>query len=320
MTTIAAIAADLAQRPLHGHAAVRVPATSANLGPGYDALGVALDVPMLVAAGPRTAERVTSLGAGEGELPTGDDNLVWRAVLAWCDHTGAAVPDVSLTVRSPIPLERGMGSSSAAAVAGLVLARELVGGDGGTSAVLGLATELEGHPDNAAAAILGGLVLCLPDGQVRRATPDGGLRPVLLVPATRQSTDEARAALPAAVPLAEAAANGARVAATFAGLSGLVPLDPATMTDVLHEPTRLGLMPVSGALVAGLRAAGVPAALSGAGPAVLAVVPARDADAVAGVRAIADDVAAGLAVEVEVVASAWDLSGARPVPLPDDAG
>ncbi len=320
MGTIAALSAALDARPLTGRAAVRVPATSANLGPGYDALGLALDVPLLAVAVERTEARVTSLGAGEGELPTGDDNLVWQALLAWCDHVGAPAPDVSVEVRSPIPLERGMGSSSAATIAGLVLGRELVGdrtdGDGGLADVLALATRLEGHPDNAAPALVGGLVLCLPDGSWRRATPDGGLRPVLVVPATRQSTGEARAALPTAVSLAEAAANGARVAATFAGLAGLCPLTATAMTDVLHEPTRLQLMPLSGALVAALREAGVPAALSGAGPSVLAVVPARDGEAVAAVERIVADVARDQGGEVEVHPCGWDLSGARAVALP----
>lgn len=291
---------------------VSVPATAANLGPGYDALGVALAIPLVVVAGPRREARVTSTGFGAGELPTGDDNLVWRGVLAWCDHVGAEPPEVSVQVRSAIPLERGMGSSSAAAVAGLVLGRALVGGDGSARDVLAMATALEGHPDNAAAAILGGLTLCLPDGGLHRVAPDDGLRPVLVVPADRQSTDEARGLLPAEVPLATAAGNGARAAATFSGLAGLVPLTVEAMTDHLHEPTRLALMAGTGEVVSALREAGVPASLSGAGPAALAILPARDDDALGRLRDVVAEAAGGTAVEV--LPTAWDLSGAVTCP------
>ncbi|WP_108667641.1 homoserine kinase [Euzebya rosea] len=293
-------------------AAVEVPATSANLGPGYDALGVALDVPLLAIARAPGPERVTSHGLGAGELPTGEGNLVWRAVVAWCERVGADVPDVSIDVHSAIPLERGMGSSSAAAVAGLVLARALVGGPGGNADVLELATALEGHPDNAAAAIAGGLVACLPDGGFQRVTPDTGLIPVLLIPTTRQNTGHARGVLPVEVPLAVAAANGARAVATFAGLAGLVPLQAAAMVDELHEPPRLAIMTTSGQLVGRLREAGVPAALSGAGPSVLAVL-----DHPSQLRVVADAVDA-VDGAVEVLETTWNLAGARvhraPVP------
>ncbi|WP_341252534.1 homoserine kinase [Euzebya pacifica] len=291
-------------------AVVEVPATSANLGPGYDALGVALDVPMLAVAREPGPQRVTSHGLGAGELPTGEDNLVWRAVVAWCERVGAAVPDVSIDVHSAIPLERGMGSSSAAAVAGLALGRALVGGPGGNADVLELATQLEGHPDNAAAAIAGGLVACLPEGGFQRVTPDPGLVPVLLIPTTRQNTGHARGVLPVEVPLQVAAANGARAVATFAGLAGLLPLRADAMVDELHEPPRLAIMTMSGQLVAGLRDAGVPAALSGAGPSVLALLddPSR--------LTLVTDVVDAVDGAVEVLVARWNLAGARVLRAP----
>lgn len=293
-------------------AQVRVPATSANLGPGYDTFGLALDVPLVAIAGPRRDDRVTAEGLGAVELPTGDDNLVWRGVLAWCAGAGTPPPDVSILVDSAIPLQRGMGSSSAAAVAGLLLGRALTGGTASTEQLLALASELEGHPDNAGAAIAGGLVACTPDGRLHRTTPSPALRPVLIIPHQRQSTGEARAVLPQDVPLRSAAGNVARAAATFAGLAGALPLDARDMVDELHEPVRLPLMPTASATVAALRTAGVPCALSGSGPTVLAVLPARDDEAVGRLRrlvgeAVGDDAA-------EVLPAGWDLAGATARP------
>ncbi len=287
---------------------VRVPATSANLGPGYDSFGVALDVPLVLVAGPRRDQRIIAVGQGAVELPTGDDNLVWQAVLAWCAHAGTTPPDVSVRVDSAIPLQRGMGSSSAAAVAGLVLGRALTGGTASVEQLLALATELEGHPDNAAAAIAGGLVTCAQDGRMTRVPPSTSLRPLLVVPAQRQSTDESRGVLPQTVPLSVAAANGARATATFAGLAGLVPLDSRDMVDALHEPARLPRMPLSNAVITALREARVPCALSGSGPTVLVVLPEHDDAATARVTAIVTEVAAG--EPVEILPTSWDLAGA----------
>jgi homoserine kinase len=283
-------------------AAVAVPASSANLGPGFDALAVALDRYLVAAAGPVGDRRVLPLGEGAGELPTGEDNLVWRALVAYCDRVGAPVPDVSLTVRNEIPLERGMGSSAAAAVAGVALGRELVGGGARDADLVALAAELEGHPDNAAAAVLGGLVV-VAAGTPRRLEPSDTLRPVVCVPAQRQGTDEARALLPAQIPLADAAANGARAALVLAGLAGATAWDPAAMTDVLHEPARLAAMPQAGTLVGALRDAGIGACLSGAGPSVLAVVPNAAGDHLERIRDLAAD-------GWQVWPLRWDRSGA----------
>ena len=287
-------------------AAVEVPATSANLGPGFDALAAALDVRTLVAAAPRGPQRVVVEGVGAGELPTDDRNLVWRAFAAWCVAAGADVPDVSLRTRNTIPLERGMGSSAAAEVGGLALARALVGGTGGDADVIRLAADLEGHPDNAAAAVLGGVVLCW-DGRYIRFEPSRDLRPVVCIPRTRQATEAARGVLPTHVTLAAAAANGARTAAVLAGLVGAAAFDPAAMRDVLHEPPRLEVMGASGELVRALRGADVAACLSGAGPSVLAIVRAGDADAVQLVRDRAGDA-------FDVLPSGWDRAGARACP------
>ncbi|HWH31365.1 MAG TPA: homoserine kinase [Egibacteraceae bacterium] len=287
----------------HDGIGVSVPATSANLGPGFDAFGVALTMSLRARTAPREERRVVPSGDGAAELPTGDDNLVWRAFTTYCEHFGAAVPDVTLLVDNDIPLERGMGSSSAAAVAGIVLARAVTGAGGTHQDLVDLAAGFDGHPDNVAPAVLGGLVVCVA-GKATRLQPSGRLRPVVCVPETRQNTHEARGVLPASVPLADAAANGARAALVLAGLAGAAAWDPAAMADVLHEPVRLEVMAASGALVRALRAAGIGACLSGAGPSVLAVVPRADAVGLERVRAEAGD-------GWRVLPLDWDLAGTR---------
>jgi homoserine kinase len=282
---------------------VEVPATSANLGPGFDAFGVALSVGLRATVVARQERRIIPSGEGADEVSTGDDNLVWRALVAYSEWSGETyIPDVSVAVHSDIPLERGMGSSSAAAVAGVTLGRFLLGGGGTNQSLIELATEFDGHPDNVAPAILGGLVVCV-DGVAHRLDPTPLLRPVICVPRTRQSTREARGILPASLPLAAAAANGARAAVVLAGLAGAMPWDPRAMVDVLHEPVRLHAMAPSGHLVAELRARGIGACLSGAGPSVLAVVGAGDEQAVDAVRAAAGDLWTVRPLE-------WQLEGA----------
>lgn len=299
---------------------IRVPATSANLGPGFDALAVAVDVGMRVETAARGACRVQAQGSGAGELPDGDDNLVWRGFVAYHEWAGVAVPDVSLRSHSDIPLERGMGSSAAAAVAGVALARATVGLRAGGAPrrgrdedLIALATALEGHTDNAAAAVLGGVVVCR-EGRALRFGPCERLRPVLCVPDSRLATSAARSLLPTAVSLADAADNGARTAVVLTGLIGAMAWVPEAMTDVLHEPARFTAMPATGRLVAALREGGVAACLSGAGPSVLAVVAAGDEGAVDRVRACAGE-------GWHVRPSRWDRAGAtvyRPEPVAAD--
>lgn len=271
-----------AEGATHRPVGVDVPASSANLGPGFDALAVALDLPLSVRTAAREERRVRTEGEGADELPPGDDNLIWRSLVAYCAWAGAPTPDVSLRVRNRIPLERGLGSSAAATVAGLALGRALVGG-AGDDRLLALAAGIEGHPDNVAAALLGGLVVCA-DGRATRCEPTQRLRPLLCVPSARSQTAQSRGLVPATVSTADAAANGARVALVLAGLAGMVAWDPRAMVDVLHEPARCEAMADSGTLVRALRGEGLGACLSGAGPAVLAVAPRGDERAVAGVR------------------------------------
>lgn len=304
----------------HVRHAVQVPATTANLGPGYDAFGAAVDLHLLVATAPRAdGPRVSARGEGAVELSDGDDNLVWTSLLAACERFGWQVPDVDLVVDNPIPLARGLGSSSAAIVAGIALARALAGADAGLVRrdhavgdvdLVDLAADLEGHPDNVAPALHGGMVAAATtdDGRrvVRTLPPPVTSRPLLLVPEQRQVTSEARAVLPEQLPRADVAEQAARAGHVLAGMAGLWPVDPDLAGDRLHEPTRLAVMAASGALVTALRAHGHHAWLSGAGPTVAVALPAGDAEASAARVAELPE-----ALGFRALLHSWDRQGVR---------
>ncbi|MTK01076.1 homoserine kinase [Micromonospora sp. CP22] len=257
---------------------VRVPATSANLGPGFDALGLALALYDDVAA-EVTAEgvTVTVTGEGAGDLPVDDTHLVVRAMRATFDVLGGQPSGLAVECVNRIPQARGLGSSSAAIVAGVLLARGLVT-DGGSrlddDAVLRLAAEIEGHPDNVAPCLLGGFTVAWTESAGARAVTlpvADGVRPTVLVPAQRGLTASARAALPAAVPHGDAAFNAGRAALLVHALTAQPELLLAATADRLHQNYRAASMPETNALVDGLREAGVAAVVSGAGPTVLAL-------------------------------------------------
>jgi len=298
------------------HATVRVPATTANLGPGFDAFGLALAHHLVVRSRPRRDDRprVTTTGDGADEVATGDDNLVWRSLVTFCEAYDRGVPDVRLEVANDVPLERGLGSSSAAIVAGLVLGREVTGHPVGDRDLVRLADRIEGHPDNVAPALFGGLVACATDDAgrlvVRRRNPAPHLRPIVLVPATRQATQQARGVLPERLDRDDVVVQAARAGHVLGALVGAWPVDPQAAGDRLHEPPRLRVMPASGAVVAGLRAGGVHAWLSGAGPSVAGLL---DGAAPAG-RALAGRVAAEHGFTVHDLRV--DLAGA--LVCPDD--
>lgn len=273
------------------HVRVRVPATSANLGPGFDALGLALalhdelEVHVLGAPG----VRVDVEGEGAGVVPDDERHLVVRALRTALDAVGAPQPGLHLVCRNRVPHGRGLGSSAAAVVAGLLAARALLAEPDALDddAVLALATQIEGHPDNAAPALLGGLTLAWTDaGDVRavRLPVHPDVVPVVAVPAQHLSTAKARGVLPSHVPHADAAAQAARAALLVEALGRRPDLLLPATRDLLHQDHRRPVMPRSLALVDALRDAGVAAVVSGAGPTVLALARrtgpgATDADA-----------------------------------------
>lgn len=285
--------------------AVRVPATTANLGPGFDALGAALTRYLYAGIVDDDQDvRVRTDGEGAGEVGTGDDNLVWRSFVTFCDEAAVPVPDVRLRVRNDIPLERGLGSSSAAIVGGLALARAATRAEIGDLDLVRIASDIEGHPDNVAPAVLGGFVACAQtdDGDlvVRRAQPAAAVI-VVAVPGDRQNTGEARAALPESLTRADAATQAARAAHVSAGLLGIWPVDARLAGDLLHEPSRFETMPRSAELIRAMRTDGAQAWLSGAGPTVAAV--AHDRVAQERLVALAHD--HGYVPDVLT----WDLAG-----------
>jgi homoserine kinase len=284
-------------------ATVRVPASSANLGPGFDVLAVALDLPLVVHARPYNGRRVVTSGQGAQELPHDDGNLIWRSVRAFCDVYGAEVPQVTLHCENDIPLERGLGSSAAAAVAGLVLARELTGVAVGDQDVIDLATQLEGHADNAAAAVMGGLVVAGRTGRARRFDPVRSLRPLVGIPPQRSATSATRGLVPSEVTLETMVRTVRRTTLVLAGLAGLTAWDPSTMLDEVHEPPRLATMTESRDLLVAARGAGFGACLSGAGPSVLVIAATDDTAAVENLRDVA-------AADWRIEPLAWDRSGA----------
>ena len=262
---------------------VRVPATSANLGPGFDALGLALGLHDDVVV--RVSDDglfVDVAGEGADSVPRTRRHLVVRALQAGFDALGGQPRGLEVVCANRIPHGRGLGSSAAAIVAGLVAARALVlGGDEALDdeALLDLAARLEGHPDNVAACLYGGLTLAWTDPDTQdgpgrteavRLPVAAGLRPVAFVPGTSSSTAKARRALPETVPHADAAANAARAGLLVHAL-GVRPelLFPAT-EDRLHQRYRAAGQARSATLMDALRRDGVPAVISGAGPTVLA--------------------------------------------------
>jgi homoserine kinase len=259
-----------------GPVRVTVPATSANLGPGFDALGLALALRDEVEAEVVSSGLVVEVsGAGADDVPRDDRHLIVRAMQAAFELMDAEPPGLVLRCRNAIPHARGLGSSSAAIVAGVTLARALVAGGSlmtDDDALFRLAASLEGHPDNVAPAYYGGFVISgrEDDFFAVRSAVDPRVSTVVFVPPTPVRTDVARGLLPESVPHHDAAANSGRTALLVAALAGQPELLHLATRDFLHQDYREPAMPDSLALVRTLRADGVAAIVSGAGPTVLA--------------------------------------------------
>jgi len=265
---------------------VRVPATSANLGPGFDALGLALslydDIVVRVTDEPGLTVDVAGMGAAS--VARNARNLVVRAMYAAFKQLGGRPPGLEVVCANRIPHGRGLGSSAAAIVGGIVAARALVAGGGerlGDDAALALATQLEGHPDNVAACLFGGLTLAWTDdagGRAVKLPVDASVAPVVFIPGTSSSTRATRRLLPETVPHADAARNAGRAALLVTALGGRTDLLLAASDDRLHQSYRAPAMPRTAALVDELRTAGIPAVVSGAGPTVLALTTVANRD------------------------------------------
>lgn len=256
---------------------VRVPATSANLGPGFDSLGLALDLYDEVTAtalDEGAGVTVEVDGEGRGAVAADERHLVASTMLRAFEALGVPAPGLRLACRNRIPHARGLGSSSAAIVAGVVLADALAGGGMRRTEKLELASAIEGHPDNVAPCLLGGFTIAYSTEDGARAVglePSPRVRPWAFVPETRGLTSAARAALPEHVPHADAVFNLSRAALLVEAITRRPSRLFDATEDRLHQAHRAEGMPESVRLLERLRAAGVAAAISGAGPTVLAL-------------------------------------------------
>lgn len=255
---------------------VRVPATSANLGPGFDTLGLALNVHDFITATVTETPgvRVTVRGVGEGVVPEDETNLVASTLLHVLERSGKSVPGLDIVAENSIPHGRGMGSSGAAIVAGISAAKGLMSGveDVSNEDVLRIANELEGHPDNVAPAIFGGMTIAWVDDDGphhQKLAVHRGVSLLLAVPSQELSTEVARSLQPESVPHKDAVFNLARAALLIAALTQTPDLLMPATEDRLHQNYRAEAMPETSSLVHALRDAGHAAVISGAGPSVL---------------------------------------------------
>ena len=254
----------------------RVPATSANLGPGFDCLGLALSLHNEVVLDTNAAPGVSWEGEGATELPTDGSDMVSLAMAHVARQAGSDLPPVHLHGVNRVPLERGLGSSAAAAVAGVMLAAELLDlgltGEGGDPhALLVEATSIEGHPDNAAPAIYGGFTIADGEAPPVRLDPHPDIRPVALIPGdVRLPTSEARRVLSQGVSLTDAVFNLRRTAQAVVAFTQDPKLLAVALEDRLHQDARLALVPAVREAFLLLRSRGIPVCVSGAGPTLLA--------------------------------------------------
>ena len=258
-------------------AQVSVPATSANLGPGFDTLALAFDLRDRYAAQvlDDATFDVDVSGEGSDDVKKDKNNLVIKAMLHGFEHMGQKPKGIALRQLNVIPHGRGLGSSAAAIVGGLALARALVlGGDQlmTTDQMIALGTELEGHPDNIAAAVLGSATIAWTENNVGRGVSikvNPKIKALLFIPESHLATAKARKLLPETIPHQDAVLNASRAALLVHAIESRPDLLLEATEDLLHQNYRAEAMPKSMALVNKLRAAGVPAMISGAGPSVL---------------------------------------------------
>ncbi len=291
---------------------VSVPATTANLGPAFDCMGMALriynEVQVRLGETSETAVRVS--GQGADSLPLDSSNLAYRAYSRLLESTGIFLPAPLIDCRNEIPLERGLGSSAAAIVGGLVAANRLAGDPLTKEEILSLAVEMEGHPDNVAPALLGGIQIVAPgaDSLITAAVPmPQGLRAALFVPEVAIPTDSARAVMPDSVPMEDALFNVGRTALLVNALARnrLEGLREAT-EDRLHQPYRSHLLPAMRLIILeALKGGALAAFVSGSGSTVLALCRGREMS---------------VAYEMAEMARKTNVPGRTMITFPSEAG
>jgi homoserine kinase len=266
------------------HITVRVPATSANLGPGFDCLGLALDLWNEAIITLAIEYSVQVNGEGRERLSPGENNLIVRSAQRLAEVVGKRLPPFHLDCVNRIPLSSGLGSSAAAKLTGLLGANALLGKPLSKAEILDLATEMEGHSDNVAPALLGGLVVStMENGKVLahkinvEGDHDSSIHITVVLPDFHLSTQQARAALPDHITVKDAVHNiGRAVIVVDALRSGDMGLLGKAMNDTMHQPYRLPLIPGGPEAIDAAKEAGAAAAISGAGPAIIAFSSKRD--------------------------------------------
>ncbi|MBE7536150.1 MAG: homoserine kinase [Anaerolineales bacterium] len=254
---------------------IKVPATSANLGPGFDTLGLALDLWNVTTLAPAKEFSVQVTGEGAGRLATGKNNLIVRAAQRLAERAGKPLPPFHAKCANQIPLSSGMGSSSAAILTGLLAGNTLLKNPFSREEVLNLACEMEGHPDNVAPAMMGGLVVSTVEGGkviARKISVGVNVHVTIVLPNFYLPTKQARAAIPKKVSVKNAVHNISRSVLVVEALRmGELDLLSKVMTDKLHQPYRLRLIPGAVSAMEAAKEAGASAvALSGAGPSLIA--------------------------------------------------
>lgn len=286
--------------PAGSSVTLRVPASSANLGPGFDCVGLALGVwdeaTVTVTEEPGLVIEVT--GAGADAVPRDESHLIHRTMQTTWRHLGVPAPaGLRLSTRNAVPHGRGLGSSATAIVTGVAAAQALSSdGELDLDTINAIACALEGHPDNASASVFGGATLSVTEAgeplPTTRTVPlrlDSRIVPVVLVPHTTLSTHTARSVLPEVVPLATAAANSSRTGVLVHALTSDPSLLTVGTTDLLHQESRRPSYPQSMALVDALRGSGLAATISGAGPSVLVLTTADHVEQVGEIAAAQGD-------------------------------
>lgn len=272
---------------------VSVPATSANLGSGYDSLALALELRDVVTAELTDSKDVVVeiIGNGAGSLPTDSSHLIAKTIIETSKKLGHEIGGFTLKCENSIPQGRGLGSSAAAVVAGLVLALELTGAQVEDDFILQEATNIEGHPDNASACLMGGLTISweTESGEVntRAMNVNPAIIPIVGIPDAELSTEKARELIPTQIAHVDAVFNSARTALLVAALVA----DPTSLLDAtadrLHQEYRRPAYPESMKLVDLLREKGIAACISGAGPTVLALATEENANLALGLISVA---------------------------------
>ncbi|MFC5402073.1 homoserine kinase [Cohnella soli] len=274
--------AELKINAVQGRVVVKVPASTANMGPGFDSLGMALSLYAWVSMAPAEKTRITLFGDNLDGVPQDKTNLIYEVAQSVFERAGAEVPELDIGIRSDIPLTRGLGSSASAIVGALFAANALVGSPLSEDELFQMATAIEKHPDNVGASIFGGIIAAAWDGERAdyvRIEPPAGMDVLVAIPAFELETKKARNVLPKTLPMQDAVFNVTHSSLLTAALfSGRLDLLGRAMRDKMHQPYRAALIPgMETILKEATQHGALGAVLSGAGPTLLLLARSGDA-------------------------------------------